>query len=244
MMALGFVSCNNEDENLMDLNESDVNIVVDGVSLQQSLEIIAQIAPIGDSISSTMSRTDLSMEDYNSAVIKVEKRLSEICKPWVAVGKNMVKELLVSSEQFNMSSEEIELVSNLSDEELAVSTLLLSFYSMQNESVVIDGMMITYQRVWDCFVDATGINDIFYLMSELRMNTVDQIIKLLVRKPELIAHFAKVSRCMTYFGLAVTIAQFTYCIMDYAIPATNDYFSLSDIEAAEYTSKVEFIIIP
>ncbi len=224
-----FVSCQKETMYLTSSPNGSVTTEV--ISVNSAMSIMDSLMELSVNIEEDLSR-GTAIEQLEVSIEK-EQKIAAALHPLTDCGQQLRTNLLIAASdpdnEFELSSDEIQLLENLNDAELA--QMMLIILTASDDDVLLDddtAMKISTGKAKDCLWEAFGINDAIAIWNTLATDKGIKIAKLLtLPKGKMLKLLSKIVGKANYIMLAYTVAEFAYCML------SEDAYKVSVIDGKE-----------
>lgn len=224
-----FVSCQKETMFLTSNPNASVSTEVIGVN--SAMGIVDSLINISVNLDEELSRGTTEDQLYTS--IAKEQEIATVLQPLTECGQQLRTNLLIAAcdpdNGFELSMEEMQMLENLNDVELA-QMMLIVLTAKDDDVLFADdpGRKISAAKAKDCLFEAFGINDAIAICSTMAKGHVVKIAEILtIPKGQLLKLLSKIIGRANYIMLALTIAEFAYCML------TEDAYKVPIVEGQE-----------
>lgn len=239
-LCLVTVAC--QKETMLLTSDPNAKVSTEVIGVNSAMSIVDSVISISANLDEELSR-GTTMDQLETTVQK-EQEIATALQPLTDCGKQLRSELLIAANDpnsgFVLSSEEMQILYNVRDEELALMMLIV--LTASDNDVLFDddpGRKISTGKAKDCLWEAFGINDAIAIWNTMAIGDGIKIVKLLqLPKGKLFKLLTKIIGKSNYIMLAYTVAEFAYCMLSddaYMVPTYNGQkdINIKDLEISK-----------
>lgn len=216
MFSIFVTSCQKETMLLTSNPNAIVSTTV--IGMHDAMTAVDSVVSVSANLDEELSR-GTSMEQLEATRQK-EAEIAAALMPLTNSGEQLRTNLLIAANDpdsgFFLSTEEIRVLENLNDAELA--QMMLVVLSAADDDVIFTddpGRKISTGKAKDCLWEALGINDMLAILDYIKVGCVAEIVHIFVSLPKgkLFNLLAKITGKANYIMLAYAAANFVYCLL-------------------------------
>lgn len=229
ILCVANVAC--QKETMLLTYDPNAKVSTEVIGVNSAMVIVDSLISISSNLDEELSRG--TALDQQEVTIQKEREIAAVLQPLTDCGKKLRSDLLIAANDpnsgFVLSSEELQILYNIKDEELAHMMIIVLTASDDYVLLTDDaGMKISTGKAKDCLWEAFGINDAIAIWTTMAKGQGIKIAQLLtIPKGKLFKLLSKIVGKANYVMLAYTIAEFAYCML------SDDAYKVSVTEGRE-----------